>query len=499
MNVLFLDIDTLRPDHMSCYGYPRRTTPNLDQIAAEGVRFENCYCSDAPCLPSRAGLVSGEFGIKNGIVGHGGSAADRPRGGVNRGFQDSRDVWNFHNIFRRAGMYTASVSTFGERHSAWWFQAGFQEIYNEGERGLESGEKIVPYVLDWLERNRERKDWYLHVHFWDPHTPYRVPESFGNPFENEPLGDDWIDETVFRRHRAHVGPHSAREVVMFDDRELPQYPRYLSRLESLGDVRKFIDGYDCGVAYADYLSGLIFDRLKELGLYEDTAVIIMADHGENLGELGLYAEHATADLPCCHVPLIIKWPGAKQGHVDRGLHYQLDLTPTVADLLGVEKADYWDGKSLKENILEGKQSGRESLVLSQMAHVCQRSARFGDWLYIRTYHDGFHLFDNEMLYHVSEDVHEQKDVKEDFPQICALGAKIILDWHDRAMLESSDFRDPMWTVLQENGPYHTWNSLPDYIKRLEQTDRAEGARRLREKYTGKGNMQRHGSENRKRF
>ena len=62
---------------MGCYGYGRNTTPNIDQVAAEAVRFENYYCSDAPCLPSRASLVTGMFGIRNGVVGHGGTGADR--------------------------------------------------------------------------------------------------------------------------------------------------------------------------------------------------------------------------------------------------------------------------------------------------------------------------------------------------------------------------------------------------------------------------------------
>ena len=93
MNVLFIDIDTLRPDHMGCYGYGRNTTPNIDAIAREGVRFDNYYCSDAPCLPSRAALVSGTFGIKNGVVGHGGTAADRFREGITRDFKDNSDIW----------------------------------------------------------------------------------------------------------------------------------------------------------------------------------------------------------------------------------------------------------------------------------------------------------------------------------------------------------------------------------------------------------------------
>ena len=100
MRILYLDIDTLRPDHMSCYGYPRLTTPNLDRIAKEGVRFDRFYCSDAPCLPSRAALVSGMFGIHNGAVGHGGTAGDRRLIGESRGFADPTDRNNFHGVFR---------------------------------------------------------------------------------------------------------------------------------------------------------------------------------------------------------------------------------------------------------------------------------------------------------------------------------------------------------------------------------------------------------------
>ena len=76
MRVLLFDIDTLRADHMGCYGYGRNTTPVMDEIAKEGVRFDDYYCPNAPCLPSRASMISGQYGIHNGIVGHGGTAAD---------------------------------------------------------------------------------------------------------------------------------------------------------------------------------------------------------------------------------------------------------------------------------------------------------------------------------------------------------------------------------------------------------------------------------------
>lgn len=481
MRVLFVDIDTLRPDHMGCYGYNRNTTPNMDRVCADGIRFDNYYCSDAPCLPSRAALVSGMFGIRNGAVGHGGTAGDRRCTGENRDFTDVLDENNFHNIFRRAGMHTVSVSTFAERHSSWWFDAGFNECYNVGGRGGESGEKILPVALDWLKRNKDRDDWFLHVHFWDPHTPYRAPAEFGNPFEDEPL-DCWIDEETLELHKKHTGPHCINELNMYDDKISPKFPRMPGRAEDMQGLKKIFDGYDCGVRYADYLVGQIVDLLREQGIYEETAIIITSDHGENIGELGIYSEHGTADNITCHIPFIMKWPGGQKGTTEKSMHYNLDALPTMADLLHVKHCDNWDGKSYAKAVLDGVDTGRDSLVLSQMAHVCQRSARFGDWLYMRTYHDGYHLFDKEMLFNVTQDPHEQHDVKEQYPEICAEGAKIILDWHDEQMLKSDSQIDPLWTVLREGGPHHAKGHLEAYLKRLEETGRKEGADQLRKKY-----------------
>lgn len=481
MRILFVDIDTLRPDHMGCYGYHRDTTPNMDQICREGVRFDNYYCSDAPCLPSRAALVSGMFGIRNGAVGHGGTAGDRRCSGDHREFTDELDDNNFHNIFRHAGMHTASVSTFAERHSSWWFNAGFNECYNVGSRGGESGEKVLPVALDWLERNREKDNWFLHVHFWDPHTPYRAPAEFGDPFADAPL-NTWIDEEILEQHKQATCPHGVNELMMYNDSVDPMLPRMPGKASDMAGIRKILDGYDTGIRYADYLVGQLIDCLKAQGIYEDTAVIITSDHGENFGELSIYAEHATADYPTCHIPFLIKWPGGPRGMTEGSFHYNLDLLPTMADLLGVTHCPNWDGESYAKVLTDGIQTGRDSLVLSQMAHVCQRSARFGDWLYIRTYHDGFHLFEREMLFNVKEDPYEQKDVSRDHPDLCAQGAKIILDWVDAQMLRSDSQVDPLWTVIHEGGPYHTWRHLDEYIQRLEDTGRAEGARQLREKY-----------------
>ncbi|MCL2017136.1 MAG: sulfatase-like hydrolase/transferase [Defluviitaleaceae bacterium] len=483
MRILYIDIDTLRPDHMGCYGYARDTTPNLDKVAKEGVIFENYYCSDAPCLPSRSALVSGKFGIRNGVVGHGGTAADRPLTGAKRDFQDLDERNNLFYQFRKAGLYTASISTFAERHSAWWFNAGFNETYNEGSGGMESGEVILPTALDWLNRNSDKKDWFLHLHLWDPHTPYRAPAEFGNPFENIPLADDWITEEIFAEHLKKAGPHSARDIGGHGDWSNPQYPRHPGSVKNLAEVKNFIDQYDCGIKYADYLLGKVLDLLKKQGIYEDTAIIISSDHGENMGELGLYAEHATADHSTCNIPMIIKWPNGKTGK-DSGLRCNIDLLPTIAELLNFPVNPDWDGESYAGLIIDGKNiSTRESLVLSQQAHVCQRSTRFGDWLYIRTIRDGFQLFDDEMLFNITADPHQQFDIKAQHPEICAKGAKIILDWQEEMLKKSARDVDPMWTVYREGGPHHAHDAhLAGYIQRLEKSERADMADLLRKRY-----------------
>ena len=106
MRILYLDLDTLRPDHLSCYGYPRRTSPHLDLIAAQGVIFDQVYCADAPCLPSRTGLMTGRFGIHTGVVGHSGTSADLRIDGPQRGFRDSLSTASLPTVLKKAGLHT---------------------------------------------------------------------------------------------------------------------------------------------------------------------------------------------------------------------------------------------------------------------------------------------------------------------------------------------------------------------------------------------------------
>lgn len=482
MRVLFLDLDTLRPDHLGCYGYHRNTSPNIDSIAEKAVRFNNYYCSDAPCLPSRASLMSGRFGIHNGAVGHGGTAADMMHDGSPRDFRDRMNDEALPKIFRKAGMKTASISPFAERHSSYWFYSGFNETHNTGNGGMESAEEVTPVVLKWIEDNASDDNWFLHINYWDAHTPYRAPEEFGNPFKDDPL-PEWLTEEALEDHKKAVGPHGCYEVSMFNNNTDPKYPRHPGEVLDMDAMRTMIDGYDCGIRYMDSHIGQLIEAFKAKGVYDDLVIIISADHGENIGELGLYGEHATADYPTCRIPMILRWPGCKEGHVDDGFHYNLDLSPTLAEMLDIEPCDGWDGRSYASTLKEGEDVGRDYLVLSQCAHVCQRSVRYGDYIYIRTYHDGYHIsFNDEMLFNVAEDPHQTKNLVDERPDICGICARLLDKWHSEMMKSSTSQIDPLWTVYHEGGPYHARGHFKEYCDFLEKSDRAWAIPELKKRH-----------------
>ena len=149
---------------------------------------------------------------------------------------------------------------------------------------------------------------------------------------------------------------------------------------------------------------------------------------------------------------------------------------------GQSPQNLWDGQSFANAFRNHEGKGRDYLVVSQGAWSCQRSVRFENYLAIRSYHDGHHAFPDWILFDIKNDPHEQYDLATTKPDIIARATKLLDAWHKEMMATATTPIDPMQTVLNEGGPFHTRGHLPKYVQRLRTTGRENWARVLSEKH-----------------
>lgn len=463
MRILYIDIDTCRPDHLGCYGYHRNTSPNIDALAKNATIFNNCYVSDSPCLPSRTALFWGQFGYRTGIVNHGGKQSQMNI--ENRGFSVKAENTTLAQMIRMAGYETCSVSSFMDRHGAWHVTQGWGEILDDGEHGHETAEQVNELALPWLERNAKKDKWFMHLNYWDPHRPHRTPASYGNQFKNDPP-PSWPDQQTLDRQNKLYGPVSASNPLLSVGYHVFPEPWNVERLNTTQDFKRWIDGYDTAIHYVDYHIGQVMQSLEKAGVLDDTMIIISADHGESEGEFNVYGEHMTADQSINHVPLIVRWPGVTKGSRRDELIYQFDLASTLCEITGARIPKMWDSKSFAPALKGEAWQGRPYLVLGHGAHTVQRSVRTEDWLMMRTYHPGLKEFPEVMLFDVKKDPHETTDLASQKPEVVQKCNALMYEWTQQFYKGKQSCQDPFVQVLKEGGPHHSKNFVERYVKHL---------------------------------
>lgn len=447
MRIIYIDIDCLRPDHLGCYGYHRPTSPNIDRIADQGIRFNHYYCASSPCLPSRTGLASGRFGIRNGVISNHGAGARfhlRTRNYV--GPQPDNEM--LMRRLRAHGYDTFCISNFADRHNALWWMYGWTAYHTPNLKGgQETAEEVNAAVLPWLREHARRDNYLLYINYWDVHRVYKMDISWADRFRDHPVQQPWPDETAIAAHQQIRGPFTAHGQFKDDVSPWPLMPGSIS---SRADFEHMLTGYDASIAYTDHHVGQVLDELDRQGVLDEAVVIVSADHGDAFGEHGIYSDHVCAD-ECIHrVPLIIKWPDVAPARASSDAFlYNVDFAPTLCELLDAPPAEDWDGASFAENIRGNPGFDRDYLVWDTGLYTVQRAVRTKTHLMIRTYDDFGYSFDPVELYDMTVDPYQTRNLAAEQPDVVQHCSYLMEEWVQAQRAKGHVIPDPVDEILCE--------------------------------------------------
>lgn len=411
-SVLLFTIDTLRADHVGAYGNPKVRTPNLDALAKQGVLFKQTVTANAYTGPSHASILTGLLASRHGVV-------------KNR-IRIAPAVPTLADLLRDKGYVTAAfVSGYTTQDSAcglpsrfqyydddiravrWLPKAGFQigalrfvekfqkfTGWHRGdfEQSYRQAAETADIAIDWLEKNGD-KPYFVWVHFFDPHSPYRPPQKYVNPATKR-AGVSGVWYELSWRERGEI-------------------------VNSPEKIKAMIDLYDAEIAYADAELGRVLEAARKKAADGNLIVIATSDHGESMGEHDLYWERDLYDDTAL-VPLIVNKPDRRAQAV-RTVDAQvrlIDIAPTILDLLGLESSIQFDGQSLT-GLMTGKSTAGTGPAVSEKFHVKAifpqiRTVRTEDWKYMHRFPGWDGLVPRRApvkeLYHLPTDRREESNL-----------------------------------------------------------------------------------------
>lgn len=478
MRIVYFDLDCVRADHLGVYGYHRETTPVMDELSGISAVFENCFTSDAPCLPSRAALFSCRPGISNGVVSH-------EFAGCHFRFPAAAGLGQYYGeytmpmrLLQQNGYHTVTFSTFPQRHCAWWFNAGFSEVINPTYPNKhENSNQVNPRVVKWIRKNiHDHPDVFLHIHYMDAHTPYRPDEECRARVSKHSLALFPDEELIKDHYENFYGPKSARDLMI----RWPGYkspdPRYMP--DEIGNreaLKTMMDSYDGAIATVDRAIGEIIHVLKEENAYENTVIIISGDHGEAIGQMGMYFEHGVAVDGVARVPLIFHWPGlTDKGVRCNELIYQYDFMATLMELLSINRPEAWDALPFNSLFSGAGFPGRPYIVYGCGIFTLQRTVRTKKYAYVRTLHPGCYPLEDAYLFDIVRDPEQSRNIRSEFPEQVGEMEKLLSDWWHSWCSGPNAVVDPMHEQIHS----FEYFSRDVMLKRLEFVHRPDQAEDL---------------------
>jgi arylsulfatase A-like enzyme len=341
-NVLLVSIDTLRPDHLGCYGYRRDTSPALDRLADQGVRFSTVAAASSWTLPSHASLVTGLY-----PANHGAWQMANPI---------SPAVTTLAQLLQRTGMRTCGMVSFHLLSAGYGFARGFdtyRELHQDARGGLRQvrAEEVANRAIHWIGNNRT-EPFFLFLHFFDPHWDYDPPPPYDriyNPGYRGKMTGAYRSLLKYIKYRPDKPGKNGRAAQPAAE---PGMEREVTIAE--GDLRQVLALYDGEIRYTDHHLGRVIDALRLYGLLDKTLVVVTGDHGEEFMEHGSLEGHAwTMYEEVIRVPLIMRFPDGLGGGRTVGRQVRnIDIMPTILDWLQLNGPSALEGKSLLPAIRE---------------------------------------------------------------------------------------------------------------------------------------------------
>jgi arylsulfatase A-like enzyme len=345
-NIVLITMDTVRADHLSVYGYGRKTTPQLQALAPHATLYTNAVAPSGMTLSSHGSLFTGVYASRHGA--HPDPASDRSNGLAGR-FPTLAALLAAHGYLTMAVVanYMYLNDSFGLDRGFQYFDNRFPVPFLERQQPcylrrwvweflvrftppaaryklFRQAEEITRQASALLaKRKHDRRPFFLFLNYMDAHFPYTPPPPY---------------DTLFPGKRERIGLEQYHDLEV---RILQQEQRITE-----AERRHLVSQYDGGIAYLDSQLGALFAKLRQLGLYDNCLLIVTSDHGEAFGERHLIGHGVSVYQDQVHIPLIIKYPNFARKGVDNRLVSLIDIFPTVLEAAGCPAPKGIDGQSL---------------------------------------------------------------------------------------------------------------------------------------------------------
>jgi arylsulfatase A-like enzyme len=328
-NIVLISIDTLRADHLSCYGYGRQVSPFIDSLAAQGTIYRNNYSTGVWTPPGHASMLTGLYVSEHGVYGDRRLSHNIPtiatvlraNGYQTAGFVNNSQVGELVGLDKGHDTFVEVWKGIKPRSTIERVVRGgirkIRESLGHEDMGASRTNKLI---RDWIGNHIDRETpFYAFLHYIEPHNPLNPP----HPYKNKYLDKSFTNLDMKKMRKVAHNPL----ICFVEDLNLSQ-----EEIEFLKAL------YDAEIAYTDSKISEIVTILKENNLYENTMIIITADHGEHFGEHGLFSHVASLYEEILRVPLIIKFPlGVSHPKEVTHLTQLVDIFPTVMDITHLPK------------------------------------------------------------------------------------------------------------------------------------------------------------------